>query len=97
MGDEGSVHIIRWVGCLLANGDIKNIVDPSLGGDFDINSVWKAVELAMACTSLTSAGRPTMHQVVTELNECLAAETAGTRSEPINSIGMVTESTPLAR
>ncbi|TXG68730.1 hypothetical protein EZV62_003665 [Acer yangbiense] len=58
-----------------ALGDIKNVVDPRLHGDFDINSVWKAVEIAMACVSPNSAKRPTMAQVVMELNECLAIQT----------------------
>uniref|UniRef100_A0A2C9VEB8 Serine-threonine/tyrosine-protein kinase catalytic domain-containing protein n=1 Tax=Manihot esculenta TaxID=3983 RepID=A0A2C9VEB8_MANES len=110
-GAERNIHVRQWVSSLLANGNIKNFVDPRLGGDFDINSVWKAVvmlvspyqvEIAMACTTPISAGRPTMHQVVTELNECLATETTDKRkghsgSEPIASIEMMTESTPLAR
>lgn len=101
-GAERNIHLRQWVSSLLANGDIKNVVDPRLGGDFDNNSVWKAVEIAMACTTPISAGRPTMHQVVTELNECLATETTEkrkghSRSEPIASIEMITESTPLAR
>uniref|UniRef100_A0A2C9UZW7 non-specific serine/threonine protein kinase n=1 Tax=Manihot esculenta TaxID=3983 RepID=A0A2C9UZW7_MANES len=101
-GGERNIHLRQWVSSLLANGDIKNVVDPRLGGDFDNNSVWKAVEIAMACTTPISAGRPTMHQVVTELNECLATERTEkrkghSRSEPIASIEMITESTPLAR
>ncbi|TXG68726.1 hypothetical protein EZV62_003661 [Acer yangbiense] len=59
---------------MLAKGDIKNVVDPRLHGDFDINSVWKAIEIAMACVSPNSAKRPTMAQVVMELNECLAIQ-----------------------
>ncbi|KAJ0007594.1 hypothetical protein Pint_29480 [Pistacia integerrima] len=55
---------------------IKNIVDPRLQGDFDINSVRKAVEIAMACISPTATKRPTMTKVVIELNECLAMEIA---------------------
>ncbi|TXG46512.1 hypothetical protein EZV62_027992 [Acer yangbiense] len=68
-------HISQWVSFMLAKGDIKNVVDPRLHGDFDINSVWKAVEIAMACVSPNSAKRPTMAQVVMELNECLAIQT----------------------
>ncbi|XP_058004065.1 putative leucine-rich repeat receptor-like protein kinase At2g19210 [Hevea brasiliensis] len=97
VGAERSIHVRQWVSSLLANGDIKSVVDPSLGGDFNINSVWKAVEIAMACTTPTSTGRPTMHQVVTELNECLEIETTHYESEPLVSIKMMTESTPLAR
>ncbi|KAJ0014156.1 hypothetical protein Pint_21912 [Pistacia integerrima] len=73
--DEGTNMGLTYE--LMANGDletnlkdIRNIVDPRLPRDFDINSAWKAVELVMACASLTASKRPTMNRVVTELNEC---------------------------
>ncbi|KAK0598006.1 hypothetical protein LWI29_030731 [Acer saccharum] len=67
-------HIIQWVSFMLAKGDIKNVVDPRLQGDFSMNSVRKAIEVAMACVSQTTAKRPTMKQVVFDLNESLAIE-----------------------
>ncbi|WRX25860.1 Protein kinase domain - like 10 [Theobroma cacao] len=53
-------HISQWVGSMLSRGDIKNIVDPRLQGDFDVNSIWKAVEVAMTSVSPSSTRRPTM-------------------------------------
>ncbi|KAJ9179281.1 hypothetical protein P3X46_011090 [Hevea brasiliensis] len=73
------IHLSTWVSSMLDKGDIKAIADPRLNVDFDINSLWKVTELAMACVSETSAERPTMSQVVMELNECLATEMARTR------------------
>ncbi|KAL0679449.1 hypothetical protein Bca4012_007430 [Brassica carinata] len=67
-------HIGEWVGFRLTNGDIKNIVDPSLIGDYDSSSVWKALELAISCVSPSSSGRPNMSQVANELQECLLSE-----------------------
>ncbi|GLT72543.1 hypothetical protein SLA2020_444680 [Shorea laevis] len=99
-------HIRQWVSIMIAKGDIKNIVDPRLRGNFNINSAWKAVETAMACVSPTSVERPTMSQVVAELKECLATELAHTKEghegESTDSIEMVninltTELHPLAR
>ncbi|KAL5755842.1 hypothetical protein ACOSQ2_020588 [Xanthoceras sorbifolium] len=78
---RGRTHISQWVSSKLANGDIKNIVDPTLLEDYDINSAWKAVEVAMACVYPNSAKRPTMTQVVMELKECLAIETAPTMGD----------------
>ena len=72
--DDEIAHISNWVQSVVGNGDIKGIIDPRLQGDFDINSVWKAVEIAMACLSPTAARRPNMSQVVIELRECLASE-----------------------
>ncbi|KAG7621203.1 Protein kinase-like domain superfamily [Arabidopsis suecica] len=67
-------HIGKWVGFKLTNGDIKNIVDPSMNGDYDSSSLWKALELAMSCVSPSSSGRPNMSQVANELQECLLSE-----------------------
>ncbi|KAL5575496.1 hypothetical protein UlMin_017195 [Ulmus minor] len=69
-------HISQWVNFMLANGDIKSIVDQRLRGDFEVNSVWKAVEIAITCVSPMSTRRPNMSQVVSELKECLALEMA---------------------
>ncbi|KAL5755859.1 hypothetical protein ACOSQ2_020605 [Xanthoceras sorbifolium] len=102
--DENS-HIGQWVGFMIAQGDIKNIVDPSLRGDFDSNSAWKIVELAMHCVSQTSNRRPTMNHVVMVLKDCLAMEMArmdGHGNEPKDQHDMFTvnlnsELAPLAR
>nr|GLL17806.1 putative leucine-rich repeat receptor-like protein kinase At2g19210 [Ipomoea trifida] len=77
-------HISRWVTSMLKNGNIRDVVDPRLMGEFDVNSAWKAIELAMACVSQDSGKRPTMNEVVSELKDCLATEMArhgGTTSQ----------------
>ncbi|XWS12023.1 hypothetical protein CRYUN_Cryun37aG0054800 [Craigia yunnanensis] len=103
---DEAIHISHWVGSMLSNGDIENIVDSKLQGDFEINSVWKAIEVAMACLSPASTKRPTMNYVVMVLSECLIAEINRTRGvnedESQVSIGMVSlnfgsDITPLAR
>ncbi|KAJ4717972.1 protein kinase family protein [Melia azedarach] len=93
-------HISQLVSFMLAKGDIKNIVDPRLRGDFDINTVWRAVEIAMACVSPTSTKRPTMNQVVIELNDCLTKvhETALNDSNGlVMDLNLQSEIYPLAR
>ncbi|KAK8992723.1 hypothetical protein V6N11_048793 [Hibiscus sabdariffa] len=74
--DESGLHIRQWANSKLVEGDIQNIVDNRLQGDFDVNSAWKAVEIAMACLSPTPSRRPPMNQVVMGLEECLATEVA---------------------
>ncbi|KAL0864373.1 hypothetical protein Bca101_043491 [Brassica carinata] len=69
-------HITHWVSFVLLEGDIRNIIDPKLMGNFDTNGVWKAVELALACVNPTSNRRPTMPHVVMELKECFDSEIA---------------------
>ncbi|KAK2654562.1 hypothetical protein Ddye_014418 [Dipteronia dyeriana] len=75
IGEDENVHITQWVIDMLGNGYITNIVDRSLEGNFETNSAWKTVELALACASHVSSKRPTMNDVVMELKDCLAMET----------------------
>ncbi|XP_060672896.1 LRR receptor-like serine/threonine-protein kinase IOS1 [Ziziphus jujuba] len=81
--NEDRTHISQWVSYVVGDGDIRSVVDPRLEGDFEVNSVWKAVEIAMACVSPTSSQRPNMNQVVTELKDCLAIEVAGKNHIPL--------------
>lgn len=80
-------HIVQWVSFLVATGDIKSIVDPRLNGyEFDVNSVWKALEIALNCASPVSFRRPTMAQVLTELHECFEAEKSRIEEEGLTTI-----------
>ncbi|XP_039051063.1 probable LRR receptor-like serine/threonine-protein kinase At4g29180 isoform X1 [Hibiscus syriacus] len=71
---EETMHIVHWVIPLIKRGDIGSIVDRRLHGEFDPNSVSKALEVAMACTRPKSLHRATMSSVLSELNQCLALE-----------------------
>lgn len=93
---------------MLAKGDIKNIVDHRLQGELDINSVWKAIEVAISCVSSLSSKRPSMNEVVIELKTCLEMELARKRGHQENdsisneidgfmSVNLPSESGPLAR
>ena len=55
-------------------GNIESIVDPRMHGNYDVNSVWKATDVALKCTAVTSTQRPTMTEVVAQLQECLQLE-----------------------
>ena len=101
------IHISQLVSSMLSNGDIRTVVDSRLRGDFEENSVWKVVELAMACVSPHSKKRPLMSRVVSELKECLEVEVSAQRnhsrftdstvSSEISSLHMTSEFYPVAR
>ena len=63
-------NISQWLRIIADKGDIQNIVDPRLQGNFNVNSAWKVIEIAMACVSSTSFERPPMSEVVIKLKEC---------------------------
>ncbi|XP_058180846.1 putative leucine-rich repeat receptor-like serine/threonine-protein kinase At2g19230 isoform X2 [Rhododendron vialii] len=69
--EENVDHIVQWVMPMLERGEISSIADPRLQGDFESNSVWKALETAIACIPSSAVQRLSMSQVLGELNECL--------------------------
>ncbi|KAK2425222.1 putative LRR receptor serine/threonine-protein kinase [Trifolium repens] len=68
---EEKIHIIQWINSMRLEREVKDIVDPRLKGEFDINFATKALDIAMACVAKTSINRPTMRQVLMELKQCL--------------------------
>jgi hypothetical protein len=73
----GQGHIVQHVKQRVsATGDIGSVADPRLGAAYDVNSLWKVVDTAMACTAEAGAGRPTMGEVVAQLKDSLALEYA---------------------
>uniref|UniRef100_A0ACD6AE04 Uncharacterized protein n=3 Tax=Avena sativa TaxID=4498 RepID=A0ACD6AE04_AVESA len=69
--DPEPISIIRWAQQRLARGDIEGVVDSRMGGDYDVNSVWKTAEIALKCTEQASLQRPSMTDLVVQLRECL--------------------------
>jgi hypothetical protein len=48
-------------------------LDPNIGGQYNLNSIWKVADLALRCTD-HPAKRPAMPTVVTDLKESLNLE-----------------------
>lgn len=71
---SGDMYIVNWVKSMVAEGNIEKLIDPRLYGDYDINTAWKVVELALTCVDSVSIERPTINDVVTDLKSCLKAD-----------------------
>ena len=71
-----TIHILQWAIPKVDRGDIQSIVDPRLQGEFTMNSIWKAAEIALSCTSPIVAERPDISHILVELKECLSLEMA---------------------
>ena len=74
--DPEPTSLIQWARQRLARGNIEGVADPRMRGDHDVNSVWKAADVTLKCTAQASAQRPTMTEVVAQLQECLELEEA---------------------
>ncbi|XP_010483607.1 PREDICTED: receptor-like protein kinase At5g59670 isoform X2 [Camelina sativa] len=72
--EKSHIHITQWVGFQITKGDILEIMDPNLGKDYDTNSAWRALELAVSCVDSSSSKRPSMSEVIHELKECIVCE-----------------------
>lgn len=72
--DGDKISVAHFVEPFLEKGELDSVVDPLLRGDFSLDSAWKFVEVAMSCVRDRGFNRPTMNQIVSELQQCLAAE-----------------------
>ncbi|RLM86685.1 putative LRR receptor-like serine/threonine-protein kinase [Panicum miliaceum] len=72
----GLGHIVQRVKQRIAAGDIGSIADSRLRGAYDVSSMWKVVDIAMACAADDGAARPTMADVVAQLKDSMALEDA---------------------
>ncbi|OWM76526.1 hypothetical protein CDL15_Pgr005490 [Punica granatum] len=70
----GTIHIVKWVTPLIKGGNIQKIVDPMIHGQFNSNSIWKAIEIAMQCVQPIPVQRPDINHVLLDLKECLATQ-----------------------
>ncbi|ESQ54291.1 hypothetical protein EUTSA_v10026923mg [Eutrema salsugineum] len=71
-GDK--ISVVHYVEPFFETGELDGVVDPLLRGDFSSDSAWKFVDVAMSCVRDRGYNRPTMNHVVSELQQCLAAE-----------------------
>ncbi|RWR78156.1 putative LRR receptor-like serine/threonine-protein kinase [Cinnamomum micranthum f. kanehirae] len=68
--------LIDWAIPVFVGGDIMDVIDPKLEGNYDIKSIQKVAEIAHACTLPKSIDRPHMRDVVVELKEYIGNEKA---------------------
>nr|GEX18458.1 probable LRR receptor-like serine/threonine-protein kinase At1g67720 [Tanacetum cinerariifolium] len=54
---------------MFENGDIQGIIDPSLGDEYDIQSMWKLAEKALMCFQPHANSRPSMSNVIKEIQD----------------------------
>lgn len=67
-------NIVQWTRFHIDKGDIQSIIDPVLGTNFNIQSVWKVAEKAMFCVQPYGKLRPIMSDVVKEIQEAINIE-----------------------
>ncbi|KAF2549900.1 hypothetical protein F2Q68_00034957 [Brassica cretica] len=79
-GSADHVSLINWALMLQQKGDILEIVDPTLEGDFNKKEAVRMINVALVCTNLSPSLRPTMSEVVQMLEGVI--EIAQVMSDP---------------
>ncbi|KAJ4780578.1 Leucine-rich repeat protein kinase family protein [Rhynchospora pubera] len=70
---QGGQHLTQFVHQRLSKGKIESILDPNMGIQYNINSIWKVANLALRCTN-EFANRPDMTEIVTVLKDSFNLE-----------------------
>ncbi|KAG8376511.1 hypothetical protein BUALT_Bualt09G0071000 [Buddleja alternifolia] len=66
-------NIVQWAKMHIESGDIQGIIDPALH-EYDIQSMWKIAEKALMCVQAHGSMRPSISEVIKEIQDALAIE-----------------------
>ena len=75
----------------IESGYIQGIIDPTLQGVFNVQSVWKIAEKAISCVQPHGIHRPTISEVLKDIQETISIE-RGSDSGEVNIDVMSTHS-----
>ncbi|XP_065634279.1 probable leucine-rich repeat receptor-like serine/threonine-protein kinase At3g14840 [Quercus suber] len=64
---EEPFNLLDWAHLLKEEGNLIKLVDPRLGSDYNKEEVMVVIHVALLCTNVSSAARPTMSSVVSML------------------------------
>lgn len=80
--------LVEWAKPFIRESRIDEIVDPSIKGGYHAEAMWRMVEVALACIEPFSAYRPSMVDIVRELEDAFIIENnASEYMKSIDSIG----------
>eukprot|EP00850_Spirogloea_muscicola_P001430 SM000005S17227 [mRNA] locus=s5:932110:938046:+ [translate_table: standard] len=78
--------LVEWARPNLQRGNLKGIVDPTLGEDYSLEAMWKVAEVGIMCVEPVGDNRPSMSDVVKELKEAASIELGGNRSRGTSNV-----------
>ncbi|XVE76247.1 hypothetical protein DITRI_Ditri12bG0157100 [Diplodiscus trichospermus] len=81
-------NIVQWAKMHIESGDIQRIIDPSLHDDYDIQSMWKIAEKALNCVQPHGHMRPSISEVLKEIQDAIVIEKEGMPMREGNSDDM---------
>ncbi|RZC78812.1 hypothetical protein C5167_003047 [Papaver somniferum] len=67
-------NIVQWAKSHVGSGDIQGILDPLLGNDYNVQSIWKIAEKALMCVQPHGSMRPSISEVLKEIQDAIMIE-----------------------
>ncbi|XP_061346697.1 probable LRR receptor-like serine/threonine-protein kinase At1g67720 [Gastrolobium bilobum] len=67
-------NIVQWAKLHIESGDIQGIIDPLLRKDYDLQSMWKIAEKALMCVQPHGHMRPSISEVLKEIQDAISIE-----------------------
>ncbi|XP_021891521.1 probable LRR receptor-like serine/threonine-protein kinase At1g67720 [Carica papaya] len=81
-------NIVQWAKLHIESGDIQGIIDPSLHDEYDIQSMWKIAEKALMCVQPHGHMRPSISDVLKEIQDAISIEKEALAAREGNSDDM---------
>ncbi|KAM5559905.1 putative LRR receptor-like serine/threonine-protein kinase [Rosa sericea] len=78
-------NIVQWAKLHIESGDIQGIIDPSLHDEYDIQSMWKIAEKALMCVQAHGYMRPSISEVLKEIQDAILMERGAAAARDGNS------------
>ncbi|OIW01625.1 hypothetical protein TanjilG_22669 [Lupinus angustifolius] len=73
-------NIVQWAKLHIESGDIQGIIDPALRNNYDLQSMWKIAEKALMCVQPHGHLRPSMSEVVKDIQDTISIEKQSRRT-----------------
>ncbi|KAI9086267.1 hypothetical protein K1719_031721 [Acacia pycnantha] len=67
-------NIVQWAKMHIESGDIQGIIDPALRNEYDLQSMWKIAEKALMCVQPHGHLRPSISEVLKEIQDAISIE-----------------------
>lgn len=81
-------NIVQWAKLHIESGDIQGIIDPSLLDEYDIQSMWKIEEKALMCVLPHGHMRPSISEVLKDIQDAIVIEREAAAARDGNSDDM---------
>ncbi|KAK3227662.1 hypothetical protein Dsin_007524 [Dipteronia sinensis] len=78
-------NIVQWAKMHIESGDIQGIIDPMIQDEYDIQAMWKIAEKALMCVQPHGNMRPSISEVLKDVQDAILIEREAATTREGNS------------